>query len=437
MPDALAGVPLHRLGARAASAAIAQGHLTSERLVAALLERIAAREPAVHAWAHLDAAAALAAARAADAQAATGCLHGLPIGWKDVIDCAGLPTAHGAALPVAGPARGDAGAVAMARRAGALVLGKTVTTEFATSHPGPTTHPENPAHTPGGSSSGSAAAVANGMVPLAIGTQTGGSTIRPASFCGIVGFKPSFGLINRHGVRQVADSFDTVGTFARSVDDTALLVAGLTGRDDFLEIRPVRPASVTLSQGPEWDQAEPATVQALDDTLALLSRHGVAVRRARLPADFAGMTAAHHTIEYFELARALQPEYRAHRELLSAALLGRIEHGLATPAAEYEAALALRERCRGLIGAQFAGEHGADLLLGPAAPGEAPPGLATTGKAVFNRLWTALGMPAITLPGYRGPGGLPIGIQLIGPARHDARLLGHTLWLEALLAGGG
>jgi len=425
---------LHRLGACDAAEAIAQGRLTSAALIEALLERIAQREPAVHAWAHLDAEGARSAARALDAQAATGCLHGLPIGWKDVIDCAGLPTAFGAAIPVTGPAPGDAGAVAMSRGAGALVLGKTVTTEFATSHPGPTKHPENPAHTPGGSSSGSAAAVADGMVPLAIGTQTGGSTIRPASFCGVVGFKPSFGLINRHGVREVADSFDTVGTFARSVADTALLVAGLTGRSDFLDLArgatAARPVVVTLCEQPEWREAEAATVAALEETLQLLSRAGVTVRRLVLPEPFAHMTEAHHTIEYFELARSLQPVWRAHGALLSAALTGRIEAGLACPPADYEAALALREQCRTLMRAAF---EGVDLMLAPAAPGEAPVGLKTTGKAVFNRLWTALGLPAITLPGFRGRHGLPIGIQCIGAARQDARVLAQARFIEDLL----
>ena len=423
------------LGARAAALAIEQGRLTSQQLVEALLERIAQREPVVRAWAHLDAQGALDQAKALDRQSrqhAQAWLHGLPIGWKDVIDCKDLPTGCGSPIYAGAVAGTDAGSVAMARRAGAVVLGKTVTTEFAASHPGVTTNPHNPAHTPGGSSSGSAAAVADGMVPLALGTQTGGSTIRPASFCGVVGFKPSFGLINRYGVKQLADSLDTVGTFARCIEDTALLVAGLTGRSDFVQIDAARPARVSLCKGPEWREAEPATLQALEETVTLLSAHGVSVKEIVLPEIFAGMTPAHHTIEYFELARALQHEYRHHRALLSDAIASRIEKGLACPPADYEAALALREQCRQQLAQQVFGE--ADILLAPAAPGEAPAGLNGTGKAVFNRLWTALGLPALSLPGFKGPAGLPVGVQLIARSRQDIRLLAHAAWLEAQLA---
>ncbi|HYF21442.1 MAG TPA: amidase, partial [Ramlibacter sp.] len=259
--------PLHRMSARAAAQAIAAGSLRSQALVEALLARIAEREPVVQAWAHVDHEGVLRAAREADSRPASGLLHGVPIGWKDVIDCAGLPTGCGSPIYRGHLAAIDAGAVAMSRRAGALVLGKTVTAEFAASQPGPTTHPLNPAHTPGGSSSGSAAAVADGMVPLAIGTQTGGSVIRPASFCGIVGFKPSYGLVNRYGTKQLADSFDTVGTFARSVDDTALLVAALTGRDDFAGLTPTRPARVALCRGSDWAEAEEPMRAALDQAM--------------------------------------------------------------------------------------------------------------------------------------------------------------------------
>jgi Asp-tRNA(Asn)/Glu-tRNA(Gln) amidotransferase A subunit family amidase len=423
-------VPPHRLGARAAATEIAAGRLTSEALVRDCLARIDEREPVVKAWASVDPQAALQAAREADRAGGTGVLRGIPIGWKDVIDCQGLPTGCGSPIYQGHQAATDAGAVAMSRRAGAVVLGKTVTTEFAANHPGPTTNPHNPAHTPGGSSSGSAAAVADGMVPLAVGTQTGGSVIRPASFCGVVGFKPSFGLINRYGVKQLADSLDTVGSFARSVADTGLLVGGLTGRAEFLDSAPARPLRVVLCKSADWPEAEAATLEALQQTLRLLSSQGVAVIERPLPAPFAGMQQAHHDIEYFELARALQHEYRCHRSQLSDSIASRIEAGLACPPAQYEAALALRHRCQGLI-AEFFGD--ADLLLAPSAPGEAPPGLGSTGKAVFNRLWTAMGLPCITLPGFRGPGGLPIGVQFIARSRQDARLLAQAAWIEAIL----
>ena len=415
------------MSARVAAAEIAAGRLRSERLVEALLERVTEREPVLHAWAHLDREAVLREARAADSRRPQGCLHGVPIGWKDVIDCAGLPTGCGSPIHAGAQARLDAGAVAMSRGAGALVMGKTVTTEFAASHPGPTTHPLNPLHTPGGSSSGSAAAVADGMVPLAVGTQTGGSVIRPASFCGVVGFKPSHGLINRYGVKQLADSFDTVGTFARDVQDTALAVAALSGRNDFLDLSASRPLTAAICRGADWSEAEAPMLAAIDATASALSTAGVRVSAMTLPQLFEGMGKAHHTIEYFELARALQHEYCTEGQRLSSPITQRIEKGLACPPAEYEGALALREQCRQSMRDLLAG---VDLLIVPAAPGEAPEGLDTTGKAVFNRLWTALGLPAITLPGPSGPRGLPLGLQFVAASRQDARLLAHAAWLE-------
>lgn len=421
---------LHRLGARAAAKAIAAGELRSEALAEALLERIAQREPAVRAWVHIDRDDVLRQAREADASTSQGLLRGVPVAWKDVIDCAGLPTSCGSPIHRDAVARTDAGAVAMSRRAGALVFGKTVTAEFAASQPGPTRHPLNAAHTPGGSSSGSAAAVADGMVPLAVGTQTGGSVIRPASYCGIVGFKPSFGLVNRHGVKQLADSFDTVGTFARSVDDTALLVAALTGRGDFAQLTAARPARIAPWQGPEWGEAEAPMRAAVDAALSQLSAAGATIATITAPAPVAGMAEAHKRIEYFELARALQHEYRTAREQLSPALVSRIEAGLALAPADYEAALALRDETRRQAAALFAG---VDLLLAPAATGEAPEGLKSTGKASFNRLWTALGFPAITLPHSLGPGGLPLGLQFVAAPRRDAALLAHAAWIEGVL----
>lgn len=420
---------LHLLGARAAAQAIAAGTLRSQSLVEALLARIAERDPAVMAWAHVDREGVLRQAREADARPASGVLHGVPIGWKDVIDCAGLPTGCGSPIHRDRIATQDAGAVAMSRRAGALVLGKTVTAEFAASQPGPTTHPMNPAHTPGGSSSGSAAAVADGMVPVAVGTQTGGSVIRPASFCGIVGFKPSHGMVNRFGVMQLADTFDTVGTFARSVEDTAWLMCALTGRADFAPADAIRPATVALCRGADWNEVEPPMLAAIEQAISQLAAAGVRVRTIDLPASFAGMAQAHKHIEYFELARALQPEYRSARERLSVALVGRIETGLALPPQAYESALALRQDCSRQMRDLMAG---VDLLLAPAAPGEAPEGLLSTGKATFNRLWTALGLPGLTLPHSTGPLGLPLGLQFIAGARRDAALLAHGASLETL-----
>ena len=421
---------LHTWSARQTAQAIAQGQLSCQDYIEALLVHIDAREPIVQAWAHLDRASVLKQARQSDENKPSGPLHGLPIGWKDVIDCQGLPTGCNSPIYRTHRAATDAAAVAMSRRAGALVMGKTVTAEFAASHPGPTTHPLNRLHTPGGSSSGSAAAVADAMVPLAVGTQTGGSVIRPAAFCGIVGFKPSHGLISRYGVRQLADSFDTVGTFARSVDDTALLVQALTGRDDFARIDPLRPERVTLCRGSDWDQVDPFMHEALERACRLLSGAGVQVRTVDLPAAFDGLTQAHHDIEYFELARALQHEYRTAPDQLSDALISRIEKGLSLSPQAYEGALSLREQCRRLL-AEPMGQT--DLMLSPAAPGEAPQGLASTGKATFNRIWTSMGVPALTLPFGHGPTRLPLGLQWATGWRRDAALLSHASWIEVQL----
>lgn len=421
----------HDMTARDAAQAIAAGRLTSEALVGQLLDRIREREPAVKAWAHLDREQALQAARELDRAGGSGCLHGVPIGWKDIIDCAGQPTACGSPIYARDVAGKDAGAVAMTRRAGALALGKTVTAEFAASSPGATTNPHDAAHTPGGSSSGSAAAVAAGMVPLAIGTQTGGSVIRPASFCGVVGFKPSFGMITREGVKPLSESLDTVGTFARTVDDTGLLMAALTGRAEFAAIAASRPRRVVLCRDMNWDEAEAPAVTALSNTLKLLSENGVEVGERRMPEWFDALFAAHHAIEYFEMARALQDEYRRHREQLSEPLSARIGKGLALDPAAYEDALLRRRQAQDAIADVFGD---ADLLLVPSAPGEAPEGLKSTGKSVFNRVWTALGLPCMTLPGHRGPTNLPVGVQFIAPARADARLLAHAAWIEPLLS---
>jgi amidase len=415
------------MSARQAARAIADGQLTSEQLVVDLLEVIRDREPTVRAWSHVDAEPALRSARELDRARGGGLLHGVPIGWKDIIDCLGQPTTCNSPIYAGHIAVKDAGAVAMTRRAGALSLGKTVTAEFATTTPGPTTNPHDPAHTPGGSSSGSAAAVAAGMVPLAIGTQTGGSVIRPASFCGVVGFKPSFGMISREGVKPVAESLDTVGTFARSVEDTALLLAALTGRGAYATVNPARPARVALCRDSQWDEAQAPAVAALENTMKLLSAHGVQMSERRMPQWFDALFAAHHAIEYFELARNLQDEYRRHCDQLTEPLRMRVEKGLAMDPEAYEDALASRRAAQDALADFF---RDVDLLLVPAAPGEAPAGLGSTGKSVFNRVWTALGVPCITLPGHRGPQGLPVGVQFIAPARQDARLLAQSAWIE-------
>jgi amidase len=284
---------------------IADGSLTSEALVRACLERISEREPVVRAWQHLDLDAALKIARQVD-QFGSGPLKGIPIGVKDIIDTADMPTGYGSPLYETFRPPRDAACVALARHAGALILGKTVTTEFAYFQPGRTRNPHDPARTPGGSSSGSAAAVASGMVPLAFGTQTAGSIIRPASFCGCVGYKPTFGLIDRTGVRPFADSLDTIEVFASTVQDAAFFASTIAGRPDLRITDEVFRPRIGLTRTHAWEAAEPATATAIDEAAARLRATGLEVREVALPDRWRGLLEAQKTIMAFEAARSLR-----------------------------------------------------------------------------------------------------------------------------------
>ena len=419
----------NELGALDAARRIARRELNAETLVRACLERIVAREPTVGAWIHLDSDTALAEARALDAGPLRGPLHGLPLGVKDLIDTAQMPTAYGSPIYAGHRPAWDAACVASARAAGALVLGKTVTTEFATYHPGKTANPRNPLHTPGGSSSGSAAAVADCMVPLAYGTQTAGSVIRPAAFCGVVGFKPSFGLISRAGVKSLAESLDTIGVFARTVADAALFAGVLANRDLLPPATPVAPR-IGLCRTFEWDVAAPETRQAFETAARHLSAAGARVSEMPLPPEFAGLAAAQTDIMAYEAAQAFAHESRSHDALLSAKLRELITQGRAIPPERHDENRRLARRCRCALDDLF-GE--ADILIAPSAPGEAPAGLAATGNPVFNRIWTLLGTPCVHLPWTAGPQGLPLGVQAIGPRRSDRATLAAAEWVLATL----
>jgi Asp-tRNA(Asn)/Glu-tRNA(Gln) amidotransferase A subunit family amidase len=422
----------NELTACAALEEMEAGRLTAEVLTRACLERIARREPVVRAFAHLDREQALAEARRRDAAPMRGALHGLPLGVKDIIDTADLPTAYGSRVyPGNRPAQ-DAACVALARAAGAVVLGKTVTTEFAFRAPGPTTNPHDPAHTPGGSSSGSAAAVADRMLPVAFGTQTGGSIIRPASFCGVVGYKPSLGTINRTGVKPLAESFDTVGLFARSVADVALVAAVLAGDDVARHrVEPVEPARIGLCRTPSWPDAEPATRKILEISADRLGRAGVRVEEVELPAAFADFNELQSIVLRFEAFRTFAYERTVHADRLAPSTVAELEAGSRIPRREYLAAKGRIAECRRLLADLF---EAADLLLAPSAPGEAPRGLDSTGEATFNRLWTGLLVPCLNLPAGSGPNGLPVGVQTVGARNDDFRLLGWSRWIEARLA---
>jgi Asp-tRNA(Asn)/Glu-tRNA(Gln) amidotransferase A subunit family amidase len=419
------------LSARAAAREIADGRLTAEALAGACLDRIAAREGVVGAFEYLDREQALNEARRRDAEPPRGPLHGVPIAVKDLIDTADMPTGYGSPIyrghrPVA-----DAACVALARAAGAVVLGKTVTTEFAAFTPGKTANPRNPAHTPGGSSSGSAAAVADGMAPLAFGTQTAGSVIRPAAYCGVVAFKPSFGLLPRAGIKPLADSLDTFGVFARNVADTAFFAGVLAERPAWRHLAmPASPPRFGLYRTPMWEAAEPATAAALDTARAALATDTPVVEIAIAP-EHVGLNAAQNTIMRYEMAASLAFERIERAALLSPRLAQMLDAGLSTSAADYDAAVALRDAARARLDGFF---EGCDAVLVPAAPGEAPLGLGNTGDPVFNRMWTLLGVPCVTLPARWAANGLPTGVQLVGRVRDDTRLLACALWLEEALA---
>ncbi len=430
------------LSATEAARAIAAGETTSEELLTDCLARIAEYEPVVGAWAWLDPEHALALARAADEKrqqgGPTGPLHGLPVGIKDIIDTNDMPTELGSPLHAGRTPAGDATLVARLREAGAVIIGKTVTAELAVTFPGKTTNPHDATRTPGGSSSGSAAATAAYMVPLAIGTQTNGSVIRPASYCGVFGLKPSHGLISRHGVSQLSANLDTIGLFARGLADLALCGDVLIGYDALdpgmrprsrpplaagLAEAPPMPPHFAFVQSPVWDQAEAGTKSAFDEVISEL---GERVDMIPLPAEFASAHACHRTIMDAELAQNLDRLYDRGRDQLSGDLAGRIEAGRQVPAVEYLAALELADR----LGRELAGMFDDyDAILTPAAPGEAPVGLDSTGSAVFNTIWTLLGLPALNLPVLEGPAGLPLGLQLVGARDDDHRLMRSARWL--------
>jgi Asp-tRNA(Asn)/Glu-tRNA(Gln) amidotransferase A subunit family amidase len=433
-----------------AAAEIRDGRITSAELVADCLKRIDEVEDKVQAWAFLDREHAMRQAAAADdhrkAGNATGPLHGVPVGIKDIFDTGDMPTELGSPLWTGRTPRRDALAVAMLRAAGAVILGKTVTTEYAYFHPGKTRNPHDPDRTPGGSSSGSAAAVAALMVPGAIGSQTNGSVIRPAAFCGVVGFKPTHGLIPRSGALLLSRALDHVGVFARTVGDAALLAETMAGfHDEDPDTRPTaRPplAAVAASdpplpprfafvRTPAWPQGEPVLEPAFAELTEAL---GEAAGEVELGSSFDRVLDMHRIIMEVEMAHNLHRDYEQGGDKLSPVLRALIERGRAHPAIEYTRALAGAVRLNAMLDDVF-NEY--DAILTPAAPGEAPRGLDRTGNPAFCTLWTYLGTPAVTLPLLQGENGLPIGVQLIGRRGNDARLLRTARWLTDTVAGGG
>jgi amidase len=407
------------------------GKLSAEEYVAAHLERIRQRNGDVQAWVHCNPETALAQARMVDRTKPQSPLAGVPVGFKDVIDTAGMPTGYNSPIYRDYVPQVDAACVAMVRHAGGIVLGKTVTTEFASRTPGPTRNPLNLAHSPGGSSSGSAAAVADFMVPLAFGTQTGGSVIRPAAFCGIVGYKPSFGTINRAGLKQLAESLDTIGVMARSVEDCALLTHVVSARrlPDFSTALAQTPR-VGLLRTSRWSDASPAAQVALDAAAAAIAKKGARVTDVSMPAEFDRLHEDQMVIMNFEAARALAHERFTHPELLSEYLRNKLEDYWHKPREAYTAVMRHALDCRRMY-ADLVADF--DVLLTLSAPGEAPQGITGTGSSLFNRVWTLLGAPCVTIPAGTGPQGLPLGVQIIGAYDDDERVLRIAEWIRQAL----
>ena len=434
------------LTATEAAARTARGDLSSEDLVRACLERIASLEPQVQAWTFHDPEQALVQARAADAVRkegkGVGPLHGVPIGIKDIIDTADMPTENGCRAHKGRQPTADAACVTALRRAGAVIMGKTVTTELATFTPGKTHNPRNLEHTPGGSSSGSAAAVASGMLPAALGTQTVGSVIRPGAFCGVYGFKPTFGVIPRPGVLTQAHSLDTVGVYGRSVEDLALLADVLQGHDErdrasLVSSRPSLLATATedwplaplfaFVKTHAWKDADASTHAAFGE---LVEELGGQVAEISLDQTTERGYAAARQVQRVEMAVHFGPLLDRAPELLSEGLRLQLEEGRRVSGVEYIAALNAREHYYATV-EELLISHG--TILTPAALGPAPKGLGATGNPVFCGFWTYLGVPAVTLPLLEADG-LPMGVQLIGPRRDDGRLLRTAQWLARRVA---
>jgi amidase len=422
------------MSAREAAAAIRAKEVTSLELVDACLRRIDEREPTVNAWAFIDPERARAAARACDAAEPSGPLHGVPVGIKDVIDTCDMPTEYGSTIHRGHRPSRDAACVSLIRRAGGIVLGKTVSTEFAMYQPSKTVNPHNPGHTPGGSSSGSAAAVADRHVPLALGTQTSGSIIRPAAYCGVIGYKPTVGTFAIEGIKALASSLDTLGVLSRSLDDLSLMYEVFCGVDLAADPLPAcEPGQVRLGF---WQPpfAEPSPdADGLRLAITRLRAVGFEVASVVMPDSFASLNDVHAALMAYEVARNHLYEYEPERRaLMGDSTTAVIEQGWNV---SFEAYLRCREQTRQARIAFDQIAQSFDAILVPSATGEALAGTSWTGDPVFNRMWSLLGTPALTLPVGNGPNGLPIGVQLVGRRDSDRVLLDVARRLERAVSG--
>lgn len=438
------------LAATEAAKAIREGHTSSRELVQACLDRIEEFEPTIGAWAHLDKTLALQQADQADVLRQQGKpmgpLHGVPVGIKDIIDTHDMPTERGTALYSGRTTSRDATVTSLLRAAGTVVLGKTVTTELAVYAPGKTRNPHDPERTPGGSSSGSAAAVASHMVPLSVGTQTNGSVIRPASFCGVYGYKPSFGIVSRRGILEQSPPLDTVGFFARNLSDLALLgevCMAFDATDQAMRPRarpqisrilmdppPVEPR-IAFVRSPAWPRAEESTKEAFRELVEHVTQAaGERIDLVDLPSIFDDAFEQHRIIMEADLARSFEQEYGDDGSGLSDVLREMISRGKRVLAVEYNNALARVNQYNSYFEELF---HDYDAIVTPSTPGEAPVGVESTGDPSFCTLWTLCGMPALNLPVLQGPAALPLGAQLVSQTGDDARLFRNARWLVELV----
>jgi Asp-tRNA(Asn)/Glu-tRNA(Gln) amidotransferase A subunit family amidase len=406
---------------------IQAGEITPAAVLDKCAEVITAREEEIGAFIALDLDAARR--RAQDPAVATGPLAGLPVGVKDILDTVDFPTGYGTTFHAGHRPASDAALVSMIRRAGGVIVGKTVTTELAHLRPGKTRNPHNPAHTPGGS--GSAAAVAAGMLPVAVGSQTGGSVIRPAAYCGVAGFKPSYKLLPTVGMKCFSWHLDTAGLFAAGVADVAFAAAAITGRD--LRVDQSTPSSpkILLLRTHIWNDASEDMRRAVETTARAAAAAGAKVSDVDMPQILQDAWDAHGTVQDYEAYRALAYEYDNHRDELGPLLRGLLDSAASIDADTYDAARRITKRARQALGDLM---NGADVILTPSAPSAAPHSLASTGPATFNRLWTLMGTPCVNIPGLRDDTGLPLGVQLVGRFGQDRGALEAARFVELALA---
>jgi len=419
-------VELNKLGAKQVADLVASKKASAEEVVTACIARIEERESDVGVFQYFDGDYALNQARALDNGPAKGLLHGVPLGIKDIIDTRDMPTGNGSRVYPDRQPISDASCVALSREAGAVILGKTVTTEFAYYFPGKTKNPNNLKHTTGGSSMGSAAGTADHMFPLGFGSQTAASVTRPAAYCGTIGYKATTGDFDLQGVCGLAASYDTLGFLCRELEDISLMRAALIGDTPVVARADSASLRVGFVRTPLWDQADDATRRALESAAEKLAGEGAEVTEPELPAEFDELADTHKLVMSFDAARARAYEYTCHPDKLSPQFTDLMEVGRAVSYEDYRAAQARSVACRHQIADLMAGF---DILLAPSAPGEAPEGLSATGDPMFSRMWTLLYVPSVTLPVAKGDSGLPIGVQIIGKHHEDGALISDAQWV--------